>query len=343
MLESSLDQTSPILVTGATGRHGGTGGVVAEQLIKQGFSVRAFVRRLDERAERLREVGAEIVVGDFADYPSLTAALEGVKAAYFCYPVSSGIVEAAGLFAAAGRAQGLERIVDLSLGNASPDGASPQVRAQWVAEKIFEWAGFDGVHLRIAAFFMENVLLIDGRDIREHGRIANAFGSAVVDWIAGVDVGAIAAKLIANPELITDRVFTAGATQRLTYAEITATLTEVLGRQILYEELTPQAWRDKLIEELSADGEPNVRGAEHLVAQSAIVRSRPSRMVTSHVRQLTGREPTLFDEFAASRRQDLTATPTRLHDAGTPAVDQRRSSGHQACQKGQTAEPLRGS
>jgi uncharacterized protein YbjT (DUF2867 family) len=39
------------------------------------------------------------------------------------------------------------------------DSPSPQGRAQWVAEQIFEWAGFRGVHLRIAAFFMENVPL----------------------------------------------------------------------------------------------------------------------------------------------------------------------------------------
>jgi hypothetical protein len=41
-------------VTEATGRHGGTGCVVAEQLVKRGFSVRTLVRSLDERAERLR-------------------------------------------------------------------------------------------------------------------------------------------------------------------------------------------------------------------------------------------------------------------------------------------------
>jgi uncharacterized protein YbjT (DUF2867 family) len=247
------------------------------------------VRSLDERTERLQEFGAEVVVSDFADYSSLMAALESVKAAYFCHPVSTGIAEAAGLFAAAVRAQGLERIVDLSLGNASPDGASPQVRAQWVAEKIFDWAAFDGVHLRIAAFFMENVFLIDERDIREDGRIANAFGDTVVEWIAGADVGAMAAELFANPELVTDRVVTARATQRLTYAEIAAILTDVLGRQIRYEELTPQAWRDTLIAELTADGEPNVRGADQLedVGKSpgTVTRARPSSMIGGDMRK----------------------------------------------------------
>jgi NAD(P)H dehydrogenase (quinone) len=99
----------------------------------------------------------KIVVGDSANYASLLAALENVESAYFCYPVGAGIAEAAGLFATARRVQGLKRIVDLSLAATRPDSPSPQGRAQWVAEQIFEWAGFAGVHLRIAAFFMESL------------------------------------------------------------------------------------------------------------------------------------------------------------------------------------------
>jgi NAD(P)H dehydrogenase (quinone) len=40
---------------------------------------------------------------------------------------------------------------------------------------------------------MENVLLIDGQDIRQRGRIANAFGDCKLSWITGSDVGAMAA------------------------------------------------------------------------------------------------------------------------------------------------------
>lgn len=48
-----------MLVTGATGK---TGASVVEQSLKQGLSVRALVRRLDERSEKLEELGADIVV-----------------------------------------------------------------------------------------------------------------------------------------------------------------------------------------------------------------------------------------------------------------------------------------
>ena len=116
----------PILVTGATGRQGGTGRTVAKVLLERGVSVRALVRTQDERAEALRALGLEIIVGDFANYRSLIAALDGVESAYFCYPVGDGIAEAAGFFAGAGREQGLKRIVDLSLATTRADSPSPQ-------------------------------------------------------------------------------------------------------------------------------------------------------------------------------------------------------------------------
>lgn len=43
--------TKPIiLVTGATGK---TGAPVVRQLLERGYSVRAFVRKIDERSQRL--------------------------------------------------------------------------------------------------------------------------------------------------------------------------------------------------------------------------------------------------------------------------------------------------
>jgi nucleoside-diphosphate-sugar epimerase len=55
---------TPILVTGAAGRVGAVGRTVTELLLKQGSAVRAMVRNDDERAQALRDMGAEVVVGD---------------------------------------------------------------------------------------------------------------------------------------------------------------------------------------------------------------------------------------------------------------------------------------
>jgi len=58
---------NPILVTGAAGRVGAAGRTVTEPLLKQGKAVRAMVRNEDERAQALRDMDAEVVVGNLLD------------------------------------------------------------------------------------------------------------------------------------------------------------------------------------------------------------------------------------------------------------------------------------
>ena len=52
---------NPILVTGVAGRVGGKGRTVTELLLKQGKAVRATVGNEDDRAQALRDMGAEVV------------------------------------------------------------------------------------------------------------------------------------------------------------------------------------------------------------------------------------------------------------------------------------------
>jgi NAD(P)H dehydrogenase (quinone) len=301
-----LGRAKPILVTGTTGRHGGSGRAVAQSLIAKGFRVRALVRKMDERAEAVAADGAELALGDYADYASLLRALDGVSSAYFCYPVGAGIAEAAGLFATAGKETGLRQIVDLSLRSTAPDSATPQGRAQWVAEKIFEWAGFSGTHLRIAAFFMENLLKNDAASVRDSGQIANAFGDAALSWVSAVDVGRLAAALIANPSLVDERVLVAPGTVHLTYPQIAAEISDVLGRRIGYVELSTDDWRQALIREAEARGEPNIRGADHLAAQAKALRARIPMPVSDVWERLTGAAPTSLRTFVDAHRADFT-------------------------------------
>jgi uncharacterized protein YbjT (DUF2867 family) len=72
-----------MLVTGSTGK---TGAPVVELLLARGYPVRGLAHRVDDRSQHLAVLGAEVVVGDFRDLPSLRAAMQGVKRVYFCYP-----------------------------------------------------------------------------------------------------------------------------------------------------------------------------------------------------------------------------------------------------------------
>src|SRR6266404_6076587 len=272
---TSSDTTSPILITGATGRHGGTGAHLARRLREAGRSVRALVRRLDERTAPLQALGAEIVVGDLHDRVSLVPALEGVGLAYFTYPVSGGIVEAAANFAAAARqVGGHPRVVVMSNGASHPESPSHFGRAHWLAEEVLRWAGLDLISLRIASLFYENVPTLHGRSIRDEGTIRNCFGDARLTWISGEDA-----------------------------AEIARVLSEELSRPIRFEPITREAWRDELLAlaEAQPGGAVNPDMAGHistLGAAAAAPGRGPSRTAdAAALQRLTGRAPISFRQF----------------------------------------------
>src|SRR3954447_17669394 len=107
-------QGGKILVVGATGR---VGGAAAEQLLQEGFKVRALVRRA-EKGERLRTLGAEVAVGDATAPDTLRSAVQGCSGIFSALGSGPGrggpeMVEYQGnlnLLAAA-RSAGLQRFV----------------------------------------------------------------------------------------------------------------------------------------------------------------------------------------------------------------------------------------
>ena len=100
----SLD--TPILVTGAAGNLGGVGRTVVELLRQRNLPVRALVRREDERAEALRAIGAEVVVGDLTRAADVARALADCRRIYFGMSVSARYLEATVTAAAVAREHG---------------------------------------------------------------------------------------------------------------------------------------------------------------------------------------------------------------------------------------------
>jgi uncharacterized protein YbjT (DUF2867 family) len=74
------ERPGPILVAGARGNQGGA---VVRHLLEQGWKVLALTRRPDsDKSRTLKDLGAELVHGDYDDPRSLVRALEGVHCVY---------------------------------------------------------------------------------------------------------------------------------------------------------------------------------------------------------------------------------------------------------------------
>ncbi|NJP95859.1 NAD(P)H-binding protein [Nonomuraea sp. FMUSA5-5] len=278
-----------ILVTGAAGgRQGSTGRHVVELLLERGEKVRAFVRADDHRAAALRELGAEVVVGDLREISDVRRAMRGISRAFFTYPVTAGLMDATAAFAAAAKEEGVTRVVEVSQLDAQPEAGTPRMRRHWLSEQVFDWAGVGAVHLRAAVFF-ENLAVV----VAAAGRLALPLGPPTtrIPLVAAEDVARVGAGLLLDPAPadpvcpVTGQMSTAGEAAR------------ALG--VEYVDVPPDEW-----EAGAMDVYEDAYAVEHLTHLWALFRfigtgDHPLYRVTETIERYGGRAPLTLREFAA--------------------------------------------
>src|SRR5215813_7671005 len=193
--------TNPILVTGAAGGpQGSTGRHIVNLLLERGVQVRALVHKLDDRSDRLRERGVEVVEGDLLNPASIRSALRGVKRAYFTYPVAEGLLEATAVFAAAAREAGTELVVNNSQFQSTQEPPSFRNLQHRLADRILDWAQVGAVHLQAPPYY-ENVRALVSRSVAEQSTVYLPWGedTTVIPLVGAEDVSRVAAILLANP------------------------------------------------------------------------------------------------------------------------------------------------
>src|SRR5215472_5889052 len=302
------------LITGATGA---TGGAAAEQLLEQGRRVRAFVHRLDERAENLRKRGADIVVGDLLDFHSVRAALKNVDRAYFVYPIQPGLVQATAQFAQAAREAGIEAIVNMSQVSARSDAKSHSARDHWLAEQVFDWSGLNVTHIR-PTYFTEWLLYL--APMIRQGVMYAPFTTGRHAPIAGEDQGRVIAGILQNPQPHRGKVYPLYGPIELTHEEIAQIVGRVLGRRIEYHSMPIEPWAE-LVAKASA-GRPPRNDAGSLYAEPDRITGKPgSGFLIQHLREVAidhtngvfagtndlvatigGRAPLTVEEFVTQHR-----------------------------------------
>jgi len=223
-----------IVVTGATGRQGGA---TARHLLAADMPIRILVRDPEKPAAReLEAAGAEVVVGDLLDPPSLRDAFEG---AYGVYSMQTwrgpGGIEAekAGGFnvAQAAADANVEHLVYSSVGGADRAPGLAHFASKWAIEQRITELGVPATFLR-PAFFMDNFRW-QAAGIREGRLVQGAKPETRLQMIAVDDIGAFATLAFASPaEWIGRTIELAG--DELTLLEVAAEFAEKLGRPVSY-------------------------------------------------------------------------------------------------------------
>ncbi len=192
-----------VAVTGATGRQGGA---VARHLLSDGRRVRALTRRPDGPAARaLAGLGADVVRADMMNPGDLAAAFGDVYGVYSVQNFMPGGTDAeitqGRNVADAAAAAGVRHLVYGSAGTGATDTGVPSWDSKLVVQAYLRALGLPLTVLRPMAF-ME---LMTDRDfyppVSTWSLMPRLMGDdRPLGWICADDLGAIAARVFADPD-----------------------------------------------------------------------------------------------------------------------------------------------
>jgi len=288
-----------ILVTGATGK---TGTPVLRQLLERGYPVRAMVHQQDARSQALSTLGAEVVVGDFLDLPSLHRAMTGAKRVYFCYPPFDGLLQATTNIAIAARAARIETLVNMSQLPAREQAQSPLSFEHWQAEQVLDWADIGAVHIN-PTFFAEDLYLFSGHSIARDGKLLLPFGHGKHAPVAAADIARVIVSILTDPKPHQGQRYVITGPDNMTMTEAAAILTTELGKPIEYVNLPIEPWRQALMQQ--ATFPPYL--ATHLAAVAQDHQNGIFSAQTDAVERISGQPPQSLAQFVRSHRAAFSA------------------------------------
>jgi uncharacterized protein YbjT (DUF2867 family) len=282
-----------ILVTGATGK---TGAAVVAELRARDWPVRAMVRTLDQRSERLARLGAEIVHADLSDYEAMRAAMRGTSRAYFCAPFHPHMLQSAVVFALAAREERLESIVGLSQWLASPSHPSLSTRQHWLADRLFEGLPETAVTIVNPGFFadlpymalMKYAALLGVYPMPADGKSKNAPPSTD-------DIARVAVAALIDPVKHAGKTYRPTGPELLSLDDMVEIIGSVLGRSVRHVRLPLwMFYKAARIDGYDAHGLVWMRDYFHELDSGTFAFNAP----TGDVLAVTGREPESFETIA---------------------------------------------
>jgi NAD(P)H dehydrogenase (quinone) len=289
------------LITGATGN---TGAHTVRLLRERGRRVRALVHTVDERAERLRDLGAEVVQGDLLDFPTVSAATAGVSAAYFNYPVAPGLIEATANFVQAASDAGVHAVVNMSQISARREAKSNAARHHWLAERLLDRSELITTHLRPTFFtFFMNMFWI-----RENGQglYRLPFADARHAPIDAADQAHVIAAILQNPDPHDRQIYPLFGAEELNWHEIAAKVQDTLGIPVRYEPIEISTFAADL-----AAGGASEHFVQHITNVAQDYRDGVFAGVNNLVEEIGGVKPITVEDY-------VTATRSRFDTSGRP-------------------------
>jgi uncharacterized protein YbjT (DUF2867 family) len=291
------------LITGAGGGIGSISRRVVQLLLGGGAQVRAMVRRDDDRADQLRAMGAEVIVGDLTSAGDIVAAMDGASRMFFNMSVSPDYLRATAEVCAVALDRGhLDVIVNMSQMTVSQmtltsTDESKQHRLHWLAEHVLNWSGLPVIHVR-PTVFLDNPLFtfLASQTVRERGVLVLPFGTGRTSPIAADDVARVVAALLRDPAGRIGQIYELTGPELLDENGLAEQYTRALKRSISAEDLPLDKWERDV---LAPVGLPD-HVSQHIATMARLHREGRYDRATDNVEQITGQPAHTVEQYVAS-------------------------------------------
>ena len=291
------------LITGAAGRIGGVSRSVVEMLLDKGEPVRAMVHREDARAQRLRDLGAEVVVGDLTDPRNVVDVMTGVERMFFNMSVSLDYLEATAIVCATARELGgYDVIVNMSQMTVSQmtltsTEESHQQWLHWLSEEVMNWSGVPVVHIR-PTVFLDNPLftMLARRSVHDRGVLPLPFGTGRTSPIPAVDVARVVVALLHDPADRVGNVYELTGPEVLDMDGLAEHYARALGRPVTAEDTPHDEWTRQY---LRTAGLPD-HVQQHISTMARLHREDRYNRASDDVETLTGESAQTVEQYIAA-------------------------------------------
>ncbi|GAA3992452.1 NAD(P)H-binding protein [Allokutzneria multivorans] len=273
-------------MTGATGNVGRN---VVEMLLAEGASVRATTRNPETAG--LPE-GVDVRAADLAKPDTLAAALSTVDKVYL-FPEP----DAVGEFVKLAEEAGVRRVVVLSSLSAKETDAEDDVigRRHVLVERAVEASTMDWTFVRPGSFSANTLQW--AHSIRAEGVVRAPYGDAQIAPVHEKDIAAVAVRALLD-DGHAGKAYELTGSETMTQRRQVELIGEAIGRQVRFEELTPEQSREQM-----ARWAP-VGVIDSLLGYLADAVGKPAE-VHDVSEKITGRPARTFAEWAADHVRDF--------------------------------------
>lgn len=271
----------------------GAGGTVGSEVVRQLESANTPFRAAyfsGTKAEPARARGINVVIIDYSRPETLRAAFQGSDTLFLLGPNAPNQTELELNAVEAAKAAGVSHIVKQSVWGAAEE-EFVLARVHRAVENAIESSGIAWTFLRPNSF-MQNVVTYMGGTIKSEGAFYSSIGEAKISHVDVSDIAGVALKALTEPGH-EGKAYSLSGPEALSYDDLAAELSTVLGRSIRHISLSPSDLKSGML----AAGSPEEL-ADVLLDLDRYYREGRAARITGDIKEVTGRDPIRFAQYA---------------------------------------------